>query len=110
MASPLKAIRKNCIACASGSLKEVRFCSVVECPLWSFRLGKRPETVGSQEGGNWVNRAWVMAAGIVEGHRERGLPAPPAAAKVVASLKDEEMSVATRKIVSWAKKALVEGE
>jgi len=41
--TPLKAIRAHCIACGGGSLAEVRYCTVVKCELWIYRMGKRPK-------------------------------------------------------------------
>ncbi|GAG31367.1 unnamed protein product, partial [marine sediment metagenome] len=43
--TPLKAIRKECLACSGGSLKYVRFCPCDGvhskwCDLWPYRLGK----------------------------------------------------------------------
>lgn len=40
----LRAIRRQCLACA-GSRREVRACAAREdCPLWSYRFGVRPRT------------------------------------------------------------------
>lgn len=40
----LRAIRRQCLACA-GSRSEVRACTEREdCPLWSYRFGVRPRT------------------------------------------------------------------
>ena len=44
--SPLKAIRKKCLDCAGGCLKEIRSCSHTECPLYIFRMGKNPHRKG----------------------------------------------------------------
>lgn len=49
--TPIKAIREKCIDCCCGEKKEVRECNMVECPLWPYRMGKRPtvvETVGKE--------------------------------------------------------------
>ena len=43
--TPVKAIRRKCLDCCAGSRKLVRECHIYTCPLWPFRLGKRPETV-----------------------------------------------------------------
>ena len=43
--SPLKQIRRQCVECCGGSVKEVRFCPSTECPLWYLRFGKFPKTV-----------------------------------------------------------------
>ena len=40
--TPMKAIRKKCIDCCGGSMQEVRFCTCEDCPLFGFRMGKRP--------------------------------------------------------------------
>jgi len=39
--SPVKSIKKFCYECA-GSAKERKLCSVKDCPLYPFRLGKNP--------------------------------------------------------------------
>lgn len=40
----LRAIRRQCLACA-GSRGEVRACVArADCPLWSYRFGVRPRT------------------------------------------------------------------
>lgn len=41
---PLQAIRKKCLDCVGGSITEVRYCQTVNCPLFSYRFGKRPQT------------------------------------------------------------------
>ena len=46
MISPLKAIRKNCLAC-NGTAHEVRLCPCEKtCPLWPFRFGHNPNRAG----------------------------------------------------------------
>lgn len=42
--SPLKAIRQHCLSCCRGSFAEVRACSATACPLYAFRLGRKPDT------------------------------------------------------------------
>lgn len=44
--TPVKAIRKNCLDCSGGSIKEVRECIVKSCPLYDFRLGTNPRRKG----------------------------------------------------------------
>ena len=39
---PLRAIRAKCIDCSAGSMKEVRECVMLDCPLYPYRLGKSP--------------------------------------------------------------------
>lgn len=41
---PMKAIRRKCLDCCSGSHLEVTHCPVVSCPLWALRFGKRPKS------------------------------------------------------------------
>lgn len=52
--TPIKAIRCHCMDCSGGSRKEVATCHVVSCPLWPYRLGKRPcaEELQKREGGS----------------------------------------------------------
>lgn len=38
---PLKAIRKKCLDCCSGSFKEVSLCPSEDCQLYQLRFGKR---------------------------------------------------------------------
>ena len=40
--TPLRAVRRHCLACCNGSANEVRQCADAACPLWVYRLGKRP--------------------------------------------------------------------
>ena len=44
--SPIKAIRKHCLECSSGSAHEVKNCIITDCPLYPFRLGKNPNRKG----------------------------------------------------------------
>lgn len=41
--TPIKTIRAKCVDCCGGDLKEVRECSISECPLWPYRMGRRPK-------------------------------------------------------------------
>ena len=41
--TPIKAIRKKCLDCCSGSSVEVKECTVNKCPLYAYRFGKRPK-------------------------------------------------------------------
>ena len=40
--TPLRAIRAKCIDCSAWSMKEVRECVMLDCPLYPYRLGKSP--------------------------------------------------------------------
>lgn len=44
--TPMKSIRKKCIDCCCGQLGEVRLCPAHTCPLYPYRLGKRPVVSG----------------------------------------------------------------
>ena len=44
--TPIQAIRKNCLDCSGGSVKDVRECIIKECPLYDFRLGTNPRRKG----------------------------------------------------------------
>ena len=41
--TPIKAIRKKCLDCTCGQVKEIRLCPVVSCACWSYRFGRRPD-------------------------------------------------------------------
>jgi hypothetical protein len=40
--TPLTAIRKKCLECVCGSAAAVQQCNITDCPLWPWRMGKRP--------------------------------------------------------------------
>ena len=48
--SPLKAIRAHCLACSGFQPKEVRNCSITNCPLHLYRLGTNPARKGVGKG------------------------------------------------------------
>jgi len=41
--TPVKAIRLKCVDCCAGQLNEVKLCTVEDCPLFPYRMGKRPK-------------------------------------------------------------------
>lgn len=41
--TPLKAIRAKCLDCSAGQPAEVRLCSSEKCPLYPYRMGRRPK-------------------------------------------------------------------
>ncbi len=41
--TPIPAIRAKCLECSCGSRTEVRICEITKCPLWHYRMGKRPK-------------------------------------------------------------------
>ena len=42
-ATPIKAIRKKCLDCSCGQLVEIRECPVINCTLYPYRMGRRPD-------------------------------------------------------------------
>ena len=47
--TPMKAIRAKCLDCSCQQPKEVRLCTVKKCPLWPYRMGKRPKKEAPKE-------------------------------------------------------------
>lgn len=41
--TPIKSIRAKCLECSAGQFQEIRLCPCVDCPLFSYRMGKRPK-------------------------------------------------------------------
>lgn len=41
-ATPLKAIRRKCLDCVGGQVREIRLCPCEHCALWPYRMGTRP--------------------------------------------------------------------
>lgn len=50
---PLKLIRKYCLDCCCGSIKTIRFCHSIDCPLWYLRFGRFPKTIIKLNGKRW---------------------------------------------------------
>jgi hypothetical protein len=44
--TPIKAIRAKCLDCCCGQPKEVRLCTIPDCPLYVYRFGKNPSRRG----------------------------------------------------------------
>ena len=42
--TPVKAMRKKCIDCCNGQYEEIRNCTVINCALYAYRMGRRPDT------------------------------------------------------------------
>ena len=40
--TPIKAIREKCLDCSVWQPKEVRLCTVIDCPIYPYRMGTRP--------------------------------------------------------------------
>lgn len=41
--TPIKAIRAKCLDCSNGQFIEVKECTVKNCPLYEYRMGRRPK-------------------------------------------------------------------
>ena len=41
--TPIKAIRKKCLDCTCDQHKEIRECPIINCALWPYRFGHRPD-------------------------------------------------------------------
>ena len=50
--TPLKAIRAKCIECSCGQTKEIKLCNLKNCPLYPYRMGKRPKNDESIDKGD----------------------------------------------------------
>lgn len=49
--TPLKAIRKKCLDCCNGQVKEIRLCTIKKCALYEYKNGHRPIGEESPKGG-----------------------------------------------------------
>jgi hypothetical protein len=48
--TPIKSIKKYCKeSCCAGDLKSWKECSVENCPLFRYRLGKRPKPLEKRD-------------------------------------------------------------
>ena len=54
--TPLKAIRAKCLDCCCQQASEVRACTVTECPLYPYRMGRNPNRagIGKRDFGNKI--------------------------------------------------------
>ena len=41
--TPMKSIRLKCLDCTCNQPREIRLCPIENCPLYPYRMGKRPE-------------------------------------------------------------------
>ncbi len=62
--TPIKSIRAKCLDCCCNQPSEVRLCPSVNCPLWPFRMGKRPKTRHEAEVDETAELSPVFFAGI----------------------------------------------
>jgi hypothetical protein len=38
------AIKAKCFDCSGGSAQEAALCQVMDCPLWTYRIGQEPDS------------------------------------------------------------------
>ena len=43
-----QAVRLKCLDCSAYELSEVRNCTIKTCPLWRYRMGKRPKVSNNE--------------------------------------------------------------
>lgn len=48
--TPIKSIRAKCLDCCCGQMKEVSHCPITDCPLYPYRMGKRPKQNSEVDG------------------------------------------------------------
>ena len=53
--TPLDAIRAKCKECSNGVRSEVENCTIVDCPLWTYRRDKLVENIPEFEFTDIVN-------------------------------------------------------
>ena len=41
--TPIKAMRKKCLDCTCGQFVEIKKCPVINCALYPYRMGRRPD-------------------------------------------------------------------
>ena len=58
---PLKAIREYCLGCQGEGESWVRNCDLTDCPLWPYRMGRRPQERDLQV-------AQISTVGTVDSH------------------------------------------
>ncbi len=46
---PLVAVRRHCVECSGGNAREVRRCQCLNCKLWPYRFGIRPNTARKRD-------------------------------------------------------------
>ena len=72
--TPIKAIRKQCVKCSGGVLKNALWCPVTDCTLWPYRLGARPSTVAAKHCPELVDPAAQPGPGVNVDDLPKGIP------------------------------------
>lgn len=60
--TPIKAIRAKCLDCCGGQPYEVRLCTVVNCPLYAYRMGHRPKEGSYTTNGTYTEKTAATTA------------------------------------------------
>ena len=47
--TPIKAIRAKCLDCTCNQYSQVKLCTITDCALYPYRLGRRPLKVEVEE-------------------------------------------------------------
>lgn len=58
--TPIEAIRFRCLDCCGNQPLEVRLCPATNCPLYPYRLGKRPDEETRKEVAKAVPLPWLQ--------------------------------------------------
>ena len=68
--TPVKAIRKKCLDCSCFQPKEVRLCPCVDCSIYPYRMGRRPDkaTLDTMEAFYEENTEYTMGFRSVKGN------------------------------------------
>lgn len=72
-ATPVTSIRAFCLQCVGFSPKEVELCTAPECPLFPYRMGKRPTNstkIGLTEACFIADRGNISESKIIENSEE----------------------------------------
>lgn len=46
--TPIKAIRAKCKDCTCNQINEIRECIIKTCPIYPYRMGKRPQKLENE--------------------------------------------------------------
>ena len=55
--TPIKSIRAKCLDCSCGQAKEIKECPIRNCPIWPYRMGRRPKVEESIDKEGFVEKS-----------------------------------------------------
>lgn len=64
----LREVRRKCLDCVDGAIKEIRLCPVTGCPLWPWRFGDKTYRTPEE----YLDPAQIRRLGFEETKREMG--------------------------------------